>query len=373
MKPVTMRLLLTGLALAFAGIVLAEDTVYFREPGKKKDETIFGTIENESPVGIKFKSKAGKVSDIPAGQIVQVEYGNNVVSRLDFRKPDSQLAKALDETQIQRKKDGLRSALIGFQGLDGGELSRNPPIHRYLQYRIAQTMTYQAREDVSRRDDAIRALQEFKTSFADGWEIVPALQMLAALQEDKGDTEGASRTYTDLAEVSGISAAMKLQSQLRGARLLLRVKKFADAESKLKQVEAAMPADDPQRDFVAVYLLQSRIAQGSNLDGIDKKLTQTIQGSKDDGLRGLAHNTLGDYYRVKNELNLAFWEYCKVDMLYTQDREEHAKALYHLSKLFDLPRNNLTRAEECQTRLNSSSFNGTLYQRLAAAEQKAKK
>src|SRR6516162_8039392 len=99
MKRATLSLLITGISLTVAGVVLAEDTVYFRQPGKKKDDQILGTIERESPSGIRIKSKSGKALDIPAGHIVQVEYGNNAVSKLDFRKPDSQMLKALDETK----------------------------------------------------------------------------------------------------------------------------------------------------------------------------------------------------------------------------------------------------------------------------------
>jgi tetratricopeptide (TPR) repeat protein len=215
-------------------------------------------------------------------------------------------------------------------------------------------------------------LTEHKSSFAEGWEIVPALQLLASLQEEKGDLEAAGQTFADLGALPGISAQMKLQSQLKGARLMMAVNKFADAEKKLKQIESSLPADDPQRAFVEVYLIQSRIAQKGNLDGIDTKLHQIVRTVKDGGLLAAAHNSLGDFYRAKDDLDQAFWEYCKVDLLYNQDKEEHAKALYYLAKLFNIPRNNTERAKECLTRLQSSQFDGTLYQRLALAEKKTK-
>jgi hypothetical protein len=371
-----------ALTLVFAGFVFIggqalwakDDIVYFREPGKKKDEKVLGKIEQESPSGIKLKMGKGEVKDIPALQIVQIEYGAgaDIVSSVDFRRPDSQLINALAETRAEKRADTLRTALLGFQGLDGNEKLREvAPIHRYLQFRIAQTMAYLARDDASRRDAAIAALKEYKSNFADGWEIVPALQLLASMQEDKGDIEAASQTFSDLAEVPGIAPAMKLQNQLKGARLMMAVKKFSDAEKKLKQVEAALSADDPQRAFVEVYLIQSRIAQKSNLDGIDTKLQQILRTSKNGSLLAAAHNSLGDYYREKGNLSQAFWEYCKVDMLYNQDKEEHAKALYYLSQLFDKPRGDPARAEEALARLKSSQFNGTLYQRQAMAEKKA--
>ncbi len=372
-----MRFILTlGLAAFVGGGVLwAEDTVYLREEGQKKQQSVTGTIENESPNGIKLKTKGGAVKDISTSSIVQVEYGNEVVSKIQFRAPDNQLIRALEETRPDKRADLLRQALGAFEALErmeqgGTKLSGLVPIHRYLQYRIAQIKALQARLDVGQREAAIAALVEYKNGFGDGWEIVPALQLLASLQVDKGDNEAASQTYAALGSLAGLAPELKLQNQLQSARFLMRADKFADAERKLSQVESALPRDDPQRAFVNVYLMQSRIAQKSNLDGIDKLLTEIVRAGKDDHLLALAHNVLGDYRRIKNENESAFWEYCKVDMLYNRDREEHAKALYYLSKLFaQAPHNNADRAEACRKRLLSSPFDGTLYQRLAAAEK----
>lgn len=375
MKRFALTFVLAGFVLLGSQAVWGKekDTVYVREPGKKKEIALTGTIQEESPAGIKLAMEKGESKDIPALHIRAVDYGEGIdaVSKVAYRSGDSRLERSMAETSASKKAEGLRAALTAYQDLDKNDpLRRLPSVHRYFQYRIAQTMALQARDDAGQRDAALAALNDYKNGFADGWEIVPALQLLVSLQEEKGDTEAASQTYATLADLPGISASMKLQSQLKGARLLMRVEKFADAEAKLKQVEASIPADDPQRAYVNVYLIQSRIAQKGNLAGIDKKLEQVLHASKDANLLALAHNSLGDYYLAKKEDDRAFWEYCKVDVLYNQDKEEHAKALYYLSRLFDKPRNNKERAEETLTRLKSQQFDGTLYQRLAAGEKK---
>jgi hypothetical protein len=366
-------LVLAASLLISGHILWASDTVYVRQPGKKKDDVLRGTIQSETPAGIKLNMDKGGVKEIPALQIRAVDYGEGVdaVGVLDYRAGDSKLGQALEPT-AKKKSETLESALKAFRDLDDNDkLRRISSVHRYFRYRIAQTMGLLAQDDAGRRDAAFSALNDYKTAFADGWEIVPALQLLAALQEEKGDTEGAGKTYTNLADLPGITPDMKLQSQLKGARLLMRALKFGEAEQKLKQVESALPANDPQRAFVEVYLIQSQIAQKGSLNGIDKKLEQIIRSGKDGSLCGLAHNALGDYYRTKGGNAQAFWEYCKVDMLYNQDKEEHAKALYYLSQLFDKPpRNNRDRAEEFLSRLKSPQFDGTLYQRLAASERR---
>ncbi|HTU90446.1 MAG TPA: hypothetical protein VMF69_10265 [Gemmataceae bacterium] len=374
MRRFSLTFVLAGFMLIGSDALWGKDTVYVRQPGKKKVDSFNGTIQQETPAGIKLRTDNGKVQDIPALLIHAIDYGDGIdaVGKVDYHAGDTKLGHALDETSARKKVDELESALLAFRELDNNDkLRRITAVHRYFQYRIAQTTALLAQDDVNRRSAAFTALNDFKTAFADGWEIVPALQLLASLQEDKGDTEAASKTYADLSELPGISPAMKLQSQLRGSRLLLRALKFSEAEEKLKQVESAMPAADPQRAFVEVYLIQSRIAQKRNLDGIDKKLEQIVRAGKDGGLCALAHNALGDYYRVKGDDAQAFWEYCKVDMLYNQDKEEHAKSLYYLSHLSEKPpRNNPARAEEFLARLKSPQFDGTMYQRLAAAEKK---
>ncbi len=367
--------ILTGFVLIGGRGLWAKDTVYVRQPGKKKDDVAIGTIQEDTPAGIKLRMDKGKILDIPALQIRAVDYGEGIdaVGSVEYHSGDTKLDRALQQTSAKEKAKELESALLVFRELDRNDkLRRILSVHRYFQYRIAQTTALLAQEDAARRDAALAALSEYKTAFADGWEIVPALQLLASLQEEKGDTEAASKTYTSLSDLPGISADMKLQSQLKGARLLMRVLKFREAEERLKKVESALPAGDPQRGFVEVCLIQSRIAQKSNLAGIDKKLEQIIRSSEDGGLRALAHNALGDYYRAKGDDAQAFWEYCKVDMLYNQDKEEHAKALYYLSQLSGKPpRNDQVRAEEFLTRLKTPQFDGTLYQRQAAGEKKA--
>ena len=266
-----------------------------------------------------------------------------------------------------KKADFLKTARDGYAELDR-KLRGDSKIHRYLQFKIAHTTALLAK-DASSRDAAITALMEYKAAFSDGWEIVPALRMLARLQEEKGDAEAASQTYTDLAEVPGISATLKFKNQLRGAQLLLRVNKFADAETKLNQLAATMSKDDPQRTFVDVYLVQSQIAQ-KRYEGVEEKLKAAIRSSEDKNLRALAHNFLGDYYLLKKDRDRAFWEYLKVDTTYNQDKEEHAKALYHLWQLFNSPRNDSLRAAECLAKLKLKDFDGTLYQRMASSETK---
>lgn len=368
MKRVTWAVIAAGFLFLGGRLLWAEDVVYFVDAGTKKETNVRGVIEKETPTSIKLRTKSG-VKDVPAEAVTQVVYESKTVDAIAFRTPDKDLTNALREMRPAKKAELLKKALAGFQDLDG-KLRDASNIHGYLQYRIAQTTALLARDDPSRLDAAIAALKDYKTNFPAGWEIVPALQLLVQLQEQKGDTAGASQTYSDLAEVPGLPATMKLQSQLHGARLMLRADKFAEAEAKLKQVSATMEANDPQRLFVDVYLAQTRMKRG-DLGDVEAKLKAAVAASKDNTLLALAYNSLGDYYLLKKQPDEAFWNYLRVEMRYTDDKEEEAKALYYLAQLFDRPRNDLERSDQCRAKLKSPQFDGTLYQRKAASEKKS--
>jgi hypothetical protein len=119
---------------------------------------------------------------------------------------------------------------------------------------------------------------------------------------------------------------------------------------------------------VQVLLAQSQLEQ-NNLGAVETQVKSALAGTSDNLVRAVAHNTLGEYYLRGKQEEEAFWQFLRVDVLYNQDKAEHAKALYHLSKLFDRPRNDPARARECRDRLLDKQFAGTEYQRRAESEK----
>ena len=132
--------------------------------------------------------------------------------------------------------------------------------------------------------------------------------------------------------------------------------------------KASVAKDAPLQTFLDICLVQSQIGQ-NNLTQAELQLLGVLKVATDPTQRAVAHNLLGDYWLQKGKPEDAFWHYLRVDVLYHQDREEHAKALYQLSKLFDKPKSDLSRAEECRKRLLSSEFDGTIAQRRAKEEK----
>jgi hypothetical protein len=354
--------------LGVAGSVRAEDQVFIWDDAANKEAELHGTIDNESPAGLRIKTRMG-IKEIPPMGIRGVIYQSKKATPPEFRSPrGKELQAQLPGTKPAKRAELLDKALTEYKELDA-QAREEAAVHRYLQFKIAELTALLAREDASKVDAAVAALTAYKSDFASGWEVVPSLRLLAQLLEEKADFAGASQAYADLSGLPGLPRNLKLESDMAGVRVLLRGGKFPEAEARLKDLEKDLPPDDPQRTFVDVCVVQAQMAQGK-LDTAEGKLQAVLKATTDSAIRSIAHNLLGDYYRLKGQLDEAFWNYLRVDVLYNQDRDEHAKALLQLSKLFDKVKNDPVRAQECLTRLKGPDFSGTSYQRQANEAKK---
>src|SRR5262249_54759497 len=100
-------------------------------------------------------------------------------------------------------------------------------------------------------------------------------------------------------------------------------------------------------------------------------LRQVIKEANDKNVKALAYNTLGQCLYNGEHLKEARWEFLWVDVVYNQDKAEHAKALYYLAKIFD-KLDEKDRAQECRDALVSErAFAGMEWQRQALKEAKA--
>jgi tetratricopeptide (TPR) repeat protein len=370
------RWLLTALlTVGLAGLALArQDSVnYFDRVAKKKDSVkITGKIEEESPAGIKIRVKEGKkeiVKEIPTADIEQIEYRVPEVTTLNFRAPFNKEALWRRSADKNRSKF-LQEALDGYTKLED-EVRNHANARRYIQYKRAEVTALLAQTDPTKVQPAIKLLSDFKTLHPTGWQIVPALKTLARLLEDTGKIDEARKAYEELADVPGVPRPVKLDSEILVGRLLIRGGKFADAQQRLEKLLGSLSADDEQKPIVGTYLLESKMGQ-DKMDGLDRELAAVIKASSDGRVRGTAYNLLGDWYRKKSQPKEAFWAYLRVDTLYNDDPETHARALYHLAELFDKEKGNPIRARECLRQLRDKRFAGTTYQKMLPPEEKDK-
>jgi hypothetical protein len=366
-RSIGIALLVVAVLVLGAARAAAQEEVKIVDHLTKKESQVKGVIDSESPEGIKIKV-GNEVKLVPAVDIRYVLYKLGTVKGYDYNAPFTAETKALEPTaKPADKAKRLAEARGQFEALVPRLLADNPNAARFIQFKVLQIAVLQAKDDPTLIDPTINLLKTFKTEHDKGWEIVPALKLLAQMQEGKGDVAEARQTYLDLTKIPNLPKEMKQEAELLVAQLSLRAGKFDEAAGILDGLRTNLPAADPQRPFALVYLAQAQLSL-NKLDNVEAHLKAAIASSSEPAVKCLAHNALGDYYRKKNMNEEAFWEYLRVDALYPQDRNEHAKALYYLWKLFADVKKDKVKSQEYLDKLKL--LEGTEYAKQAAAAEK---
>jgi tetratricopeptide (TPR) repeat protein len=351
--------LAVGVLAVCGARVGAQDEVTYYDRTEKKEVRGTGTIEAETTAGIRFKERGG-VKLIPAVDVRHVAYKGDKVSVLDFRNLAAREDRALAPGEkAEARKKALAEVLKGYEEM-APKLKDVPAAQRYLLFKVAQVKYYMSRGEASQLDAAAAALQAFLASHDKTWEAVPSLKMLAQVREAKGDFEAAAKTYQDLAALPDLPADLKRDSAILEGRLLLRGHRFAEAEKRFQALLAGTAAKDAQWAVLQILLTQSQIGQ-NNLARAPQQLRDAVAASDDAAVKAMALNTRGDYFLKLDKPEEAFWCYLKADTLYGQEREEQARALYHLARLFETVKKDPLRAQQCRDRLKQ--LEGTEYQK----------
>jgi hypothetical protein len=357
--------LVVGAILLASGPAWAQEEIKVVNHLTKQESTVKGVIDSESPEGIKMKV-GNEVKLIPAADIKYVLYKLTSVKSYEYSAPFTTETKALEPaTKAADRPKRLAEARAQFEALIP-RLADNPSAARFMQFKVVQIAALQAKDDLTLLDPTINLLKTFNKDHAKGWEIVPALKLLAQLLEDKGDIAEARQTYVDLTKIPGLPKEMKDEADLLVAQLSLRSGKFGEAETILDGLRTSLSPADPQRALALLYLAQAQLS-ANKLNDVEAHLKAALASSSDPAAKCLAHNTLGDYYRKKNMNEEAFWEYLRVDVLYPQDRNEHAKALYNLWKLFADVKKDKVKSQEYLEKLKL--LEGTEYAKKVESEK----
>lgn len=367
-------LLVAGLLVLAQAGARGQEEIRYQDRAKKAEATVKGTITEETPAHIEYRLSTGRKAKIPALDVVDVTYSPRGMA-LEYRKPGNTETKARQAATAGKTADRdkfAEEAIKEYRELLP-KVKEFKGAARQAQYKLALFLVWLAEEEPDRLDAAIKELQQFQADHPDGWQTIPAAQLLASLQERKGDTAAAQKTYEALAERADIPPELRKQTELLVVQALIDAEKYPAAKTKLEALQKGLAADDPAAVRVKIYLADCQAATGK-ADAAQKEIEALMAKTEDPEVLGLARNTLGDSYRRQGgpkNLEAAFWQYLWVDVLYSQDRQQHARALWNLSKMFKEVKLDDTRAEECLARLaNDKKFAGLEYQKKALKEMK---
>jgi hypothetical protein len=349
----------------------AQDEILFFNRKTQKEERLKAVVLEEAPGKISYRVGSGDPEEIAATDVVEIDYqAPKTINNVDYRDPFGKERRAALEKDPAKRKETLQQALAGYRAilpkLEGSKAHR-----RNAHFHIAQVLARLAEDDPSQLDAALEAATRFKKEHGDGWQLVRAVKLLVRLQEQKGDAAGAVASYEEAAANEALPPEVRHEFGLLAVRHLLRKGQHEAASKKARALQADVPKDDPLAPRVEVYVAACDTAAG-RLDGVEKRLKAVLEGGAGGDVKGLARNTLGDYYRAKGQAEDAFWQYLWVDVYYNQDREELARALYHLAKLYAEVRKDALRSRECLERLcDEKEFGGLEYHKRALAERPA--
>jgi hypothetical protein len=363
--------LLTCLAPAAVRGQGATDEVTYYDPAKKAVDTLKGPIQEESPGGVAVKAGKGEPTMIPVAQIRDVSYQVPLAQRALYRRVISTDEDHDKATDPDKRKDAFTKALAAIQTFEQDAKEPSARVLRDLKFRKARLYARQAEGDPEQADEAITLLSKFlgNDDNSNSWQVVPVAQMLGALQEQKGDKAGALKTYQTVANNVAIPKEVRQDFGIRQAQALIRTKQFTQAEQQLRKMAVALQAGDPEAQRIAVHLAECQVASG-NFAQAEAKLKDILKSNADGTVKALACNTLADGYLAAKNTEEAFWYYLWVDTVFNQDKQERARAVYHLSKLFEQVRNDAGRAQQFRDRLlKEKEFDGTDGQNHARAEK----
>lgn len=353
-------LALTAVLVVGGTLLLADDEVYVR--GKEK--AVKGKITKESPAGVIVGTK----DTVAAEDIAEVVYDltPNVTANVTYRAAVKAEKDAAEPANEAKRKQLLADA--GKKYEEAFKLTTDKHGKRQIEYKLAMLKVRAAQDEGDEPEKAIAALKNFTKKHPGGWQIGAATETLGRLQVEAKDYEGAEETYKALAALDDVPEEMKKDAELAAVQVKIRAGKHAEAKALLQAMQKTLPKGSK-------FAARARVAEAEclveekKLDEAVKLVREVIKDSTDREVKAVGHNTLGYCYYKQGQPKEARWEFLWVDVEYNQDRNQHAKALYYLWRIFG-ELGEAERAQGCREALLSPQFAGLDYQRQARKDAK---
>lgn len=305
---------------------------------KSDNVTLRGTFSAMELTSVTITTTGGKTEVIPVSDIKTIR----------FDQEPSLLAQA----QSNERSGALDSALEKYRQIQTESGSGDKRLGPELQFLIARTLVKQALADPAIRDDARKAMQEFRTANKSNFRYLEASLLEASLAVEMNDNAGAQVILTEV-QASPVKG-FQLQAGVQLGRSLLLAGDATAALAAFEQVVQQSTGDAGS----STALFDSRLGRALCLqkqDNTDQAITaidEIIAQAPESETRVLAEawNHKGDCLRQQNKPKEALYAYLHVDILYSSEPAEHAQSLYRLSQLWG-PSGHADRAEDAAGRL----------------------
>jgi tetratricopeptide (TPR) repeat protein len=295
--------------------------------------TVRGTVISESPTKVEVKL-GEKITAVPTADIASIDYDGDPPSLESARTKEA--SNALVEAADLYKKAAA-------------EASTRPFIAEDAAFGQVRVITELALIEPTRTNEAIGLLEAFSRTYKNGRHIALALESLAKLQLAKENYSGLEQTLTQLAKLPGGDD----RASLYRIKILTRKGSLDQAVVELDKVISGSPDGSVKKRDAQIAKAEALVSQKKfgDAEALIKGVIKAAP-AEDAATQAAAHNTLGECLRAAGRPKEALFAYLHTDMLFSKEKDEHAKALSQLARLWRDPQlNRPDRAEEVLERL----------------------
>ena len=252
-----------------------------------------------------------------------------------------------------RSNEGSGSLDLALEKLEAiGYSGANEALKADIQFLMARVKAKQALIDAAKADEAIVALQAFRTANKNNFRYLEANLLEASLHGIKNDA-AAGKLLLEEVQQSPVKG-YQLQAGVDLGRLLLSAGDAAEAEASFQDVVTKSQGDVGASGalYDGMLGLAMCLKQQSKTDEAIATLDEIIEKAPEGESRTLAEAWLrkGDCLRLKTQPKAALMAYLHVDLLYAGEPAQHAEALQRLSELWT-PAGHEDRAVDASARL----------------------
>jgi tetratricopeptide (TPR) repeat protein len=255
----------------------------------------------------------------------------NEIVRITYSGEPSELGTARNNV-LQRN---YGQALADLKKLDGQPLDRDLIKHD-VDYYKALCLARMAMSEGGDKNAAMTAMLNFAKSAPQSYHFYEAAEVLGDLAMASGRFADAERFYGPLASAPWGDYKMRANNTI--GRAMIAQKKFQEAAAKFDEVIASelATAEAAQEKLLATTGKAICLAETDQADAGLALLADIIAKNDPENkeLFARTYNALGRCYVKLGQPKEALAAFLHTDILYFEEPEAHAEALYHLSKLW---------------------------------------
>lgn len=279
-------------------------------------------------------------------------YEANVIQRIVYEGEQTEFTRAKEAVANEQWDEALELLKkVDFKSMARDDIKKDFTFYvGYVQSKLAM---------IGQGDPAAAGtrLLNFVKENGQSYHYFDSSDALGTLAASTGDHERAVVYFNALAQ-SPVSSN-KIKAKYYAGSSNIAIGKVAEARTAFNDAlatNADSPAGKRYQKFAAVGLIRCETAE-KKFDAAIEKLRKLVADSDatDGELFARIYNALGEAHLQAGQEELAYYAYLHTDLLFTNDPESHAEALYYLVQLFaklDPPR-----VAEAKARLQSMYSN----------------